>query len=186
MDKKTFYIVGGVMVFALLILVVLATVLNTKKGQPMVGDSNITVQDKTTGQDNFSDEQSGDPTTVSPTSAVSTTEQVVESFYSWYINHKNPLGSGEFINYPNLSEHFKEIIVGFVNRGDHLDSDPILTCVGIKAPKNIVVQPAVYDNARLNASVVVQEGVAGGRLLYEFILKNINDKWVIEDVRCNL
>ncbi len=180
MDKKIFYIVVGTMVAALIILVIAVSILNSRKNP-----SEQLNQQQTNSLINTADENIISPEVTSSVEE-SGPEQSAIAFYNWYISTPNPLGSGQYINSPYLSPDYKDSIKGFVVRGDHLDSDPVLTCVGVEPPKKITVQPPVYDTSRLKASVNLQEETEGSKALYEMILANIEQKWLIEDVRCVL
>ncbi|OGK41963.1 hypothetical protein A3A74_04670 [Candidatus Roizmanbacteria bacterium RIFCSPLOWO2_01_FULL_35_13] len=182
MDKRIFNIVAGVMVFALIVLIVLVTALNSKKQQV---PANLQTQQPPAAID--TGEQTLDLTDNDETLAMNkgTPEEVAKGFYEWYTSTENPLGSGAYKRSPLLSDYFLETLNGFVLTNDHLTGDPVLACVEVRLIKSLAVQSAVYDQSNLKASVVLNDTVTGGAS-YKVLLSNINSKWLIDDVRCNL
>lgn len=174
MEKRNIYILIGAGVI-LIILIVLSMVLAPKK-QP-------TRQNIETG---LSSPTAATGNELSPQIGRSTLEDAAKGFYDWYIGHPNPLGSGDYQKSPYISADYKETMSGFVKRGDHLSSDPVLTCIDIKPPSNITTQREVYDNTQQMAYVQLLENVSGATPLYKVIFKKINQQWLIDDIRCIL
>lgn len=175
MNSRNTYILIGVLVILLILMVLTFTLISRKQqsGQSSVSEQPI-------GQ--FPAKMSSDGTFPSEISQFSP-EKIAEDFYSWYVSHPDPLGSGEYEENPYLTEDFKETMKGFVVRKDYLDSEPVLTCVGITPPKDIIAQPVVFEGSEVS-SVILQRNVEGSIPLYKVVLKNVNQQWLIDDIRC--
>jgi len=182
MEKRNIYIIIGVGA-VLIVLIVLTILLDSEKQQT---DQNI----RTNQQIEQQIEQPSSQTTISEQlpspSSGSTLEEAAKGFYDWYVSHPNPLGSGDYKKSPYLSVEFKETMSGFVARGDHLNNEPVLTCVGVKPPKNIISQREVYEVTQQKAYVLLQENVVEAKPLYKFIFNKVNQIWLIDDIRCVL
>ena len=176
MDKRNTYILIGAG-FILIILIVLTLTLSSRKQQP---DQGIISGQPAGGE--FPSQMSSDNQFPSELNQYSQ-EKIAEDFYNWYVNHPDPLGSGDYQKNPFLTEDFKETLSGFVFRGDYLNSEPVLTCIGITPPKDIVASPAVFEGSEAS-SVILQRKVEGSIPLYKVVLKNVNQQWLIDDVRC--
>src|SRR3990167_8823602 len=182
MEKRNIYIIIGAGAI-LIVLIVLTIVLGPKKQQT---DQNIQTDQQTEQQiEQLSSQTAIGKQLPSPTSG-STLEEAAKGFYNWYISHPDALGSVDYKKSPYLSAEYKETMSGFVIRGDHLSSDPVLTCAGLNPPKNIRTQREVYDNTKQMAYVLLQENVEQVRPLYKFIFTKVNQVWLIDDIRCVL
>ncbi len=174
MDKRNHYILIGA--GAILIFLIALTMALSPKQQPAK-------QNLQTGQP--ASQITANEQLPPPTSR-STLEEAAKGFYDWYVSHPNPLGSGEYQKSPYISAEYKKTLSGFVIRGDHLNSEPVLTCVGIKPPKNIKTQRELYNDTQQMAYVFLQEDVQGAKPLYKIIFKKLNQQWFIDDIRCVL
>ncbi|OGK14995.1 hypothetical protein A2774_01100 [Candidatus Roizmanbacteria bacterium RIFCSPHIGHO2_01_FULL_39_12c] len=190
MEKKL-YLATAVMVFVLLSLIIILSVLSSKK-KTATSEINQT-DDMATTQ--LQDES----LPVLQNQADGTTEETVNKsypppespeyaareFYKWYNGHPDPLGSGAFKNSPYVSTGFKETLEDFIILGDYKENDPVLNCIGVTdSPKTLVPQAATFDAAKLKATVILQEEIGEKRDLYRVILINENSKWLVKDFYC--
>ena len=175
MDKRNTYILIGAG-FILIILIVLTLTLSSRKQQ---SDQGLVSKEPA---EQFPSQMSSDGTFPSEISQYAP-EKIAEDFYNWYVSHPDPLGSGDYQKNPLLTADFKETLSGFVVRGDYLNSEPVLTCIGITPPKDIIAQPVVFEGNEAS-SVILQRNVEGSIPLYKVILKNVDQQWLVDDVRC--
>ncbi|OGK14372.1 hypothetical protein A3C98_02735 [Candidatus Roizmanbacteria bacterium RIFCSPHIGHO2_02_FULL_37_15] len=177
MDKRRNYILIGAGII-LVILILLTVVLGSQSRQIK---ENLQTE---TGQSLLQDStQTGTYEQLPPPTSQSTPEEVAEGFYNWYVSHPDPLGSGDYEKSLYITDEYKESMTGFVVRGDHLSGEPVLTCVGITPPKDIIAQPTVYEGSEMSY-VILQRNVEGARPLYKVILKNVQELWLVDDIRC--
>jgi hypothetical protein len=176
-NKRNLYIVVGVMTLILTILVVLTLVVGPKP-QSQTGSSQTT-DNGGGGAGNTALEGR-----VASEFPIGSPEYVALQFYNWYVNHKNPIGSGDYKKVPYLTEYYMEAFDSYRERGRHLQGDPVFNCLNIKPPKNVVAQDASFDQDGERAHVSIRENRELAKFIYQIILKREKGKWLVRDVWC--
>lgn len=106
-------------------------------------------------------------------------EEVVEFFYSWYLDADGlPLKNGEHQARPDLSEEFKQRLTGVAENGHQ----PIL-CTPEEKPVRFLIRPAEIVGTQ--AKIEVEEDFAGQKRLVEVTLELTGDDWQITDISCS-
>jgi len=179
LNKRYVIIIGG----GVITLGLVALFLGFQQDAAQQANRNVDTASLT----NAPDQSGGLPNTQtnqpSPTVVQITPDIIAKRFYDWYVNHPNPLGSGDYLTNADITPEYKKNMGKYVARGDHLNSDPVMNCQDGKAPKIVVTQPPVYEAGGLRAYVFIAESSAA-QPLYKVILHNVGNNWLIKDVWC--
>lgn len=109
-----------------------------------------------------------------------TPEEVARKFYSWYITYPgvSALAKGAYNDNIYISDKFKRMLSRMAPYSDI--EDPVF-CIPNKLPNFTVLPASTTPNGR--QSVIIQS-VPEGKNLYKIILKNINNRWLVDDTIC--
>ena len=118
-----------------------------------------------------------EPVNASPADA--TPEEVVESFYTWYVDYPgNPMVEGAYRSSEYLDEAFVQKVDGIIASFDRGGYDPFLCAQDI--PASFTVEDAVVSGDE--ARVVVRTSFEGHS--FTVVLRPVNEQWEISDVLC--
>lgn len=198
-DKKRLFIMVGVMiVVAIIISIVIMISSGGKKpvastpgnnsGSEKKGVVNLPGTKVAIPPSANSTPVPGTNTTISPSQAPSVLigvapEVVAKTFYDWYVNHAEPLASEDFKERPEITEHYKNVMQRYVNKGLKSTYDPVFNCGNPNLPKNITALPAEFDINNAKAHVILQE-TSSKISLFQIKLVNTNKSWFVDDVWC--
>ena len=185
MNKK-YLIIGSCVIIVLILIVVLLFSQNTssKQQQPAsqsqtsLNQANQPVQQAATTT-NSTNETTPTITAVAP--LATTAQGAVAQFYNYYFaSSNNPLANGAFKNNPYLAPDFKSVIGQLYSNGN----TPVF-CLQNKK-KNIVVgkETPVDSTDALLMQETISEASPGNKDLYNVVVQDINDKWLIYDINC--
>ena len=109
-----------------------------------------------------------------------TPEEVARKFYSWYLTYPgvSALSKGAYNDNIYLSDKFKRVISRFAPYSD--SEDPVF-CIPNKLSNFTVLPATTTSNGRQG---VIIQSVPEGKNLYKIILKNINNRWLVDDTIC--
>lgn len=191
MDKKL-YLVSAALIAILLLLVIIFSVLNSKKKTAVTQNSPSYTPTRQIESQNesrpFFQNQADKQTEETVKEAYlqpESPEFAAREFYQWYVNHSDPLGSGEYKNNPYVSTVFRATLDDFVLMEDYRENDPVLNCTGVTPPKILVPQAATFDSTSQKANVILHEETGQKRLMYRVLLIKENGKWLVKDLYCN-
>jgi hypothetical protein len=122
---------------------------------------------------------------ISPTGTVSgeSPEVAAKRFYDWYVNHPDPLKSGEYLKNDDITEEYKNIMGRYVRRGIEGGRDPVFNCGDTVLPKNVTTLTPEYSEDGMLSIVIINEA-STGRDLFQIKLAKVGGNWLVRDVWC--
>jgi hypothetical protein len=110
-------------------------------------------------------------------------EIVALEFYNWYVNHPDPLKSGEYLARGDITQEYKEIMGRYVRRGMDPGRDPVFNCGDPVLPKVVRTLPAEFDEEGA-LSLVILEEPASRINMFQIKLAKVDSVWLVRDVWC--
>ncbi len=185
MEKKTFYIVAGIMTILLVIVITASAIINLKKREAaelaLLNEPTQTINPTATAAPVITESLPTESPTPMPTPSGPQPLPFAKSFYDWYVNHPDPLKSGDYLSSGYIAPDFSKKIKGFVARG--FTQDPVFTCVGEIPPKEVEYSESLYDKTQSSAMIAVKK-ISEEKPLYKILLIKEGEKWLVNDVRC--
>lgn len=178
MNKKHLLLAAGIFViifFIAFIYTLLSSQSQTPSSsyQPSFSPSPSAIQSS-----NFISEPSPIQVTTAPENL--TPEEVARKFYSWYLTYPgvSALTKGAYNDSIYLSDEFKSIISKMAPY--ETQKDPVF-CTRNKLPNFTTLKATTTPNGRQG---VIIQSVPEGKDLFEIVLININNRWLIDDTVC--
>ncbi len=176
MNKKYLLLIAGVCI--ILILIVFVFILSSSQKQVPSSSSYTSVS--STPSITQSSKVGAQPIQATTAPENLTPEEVVRTFYSWYITYPgvSALSKGAYNSSIYLTDKFKRIISQMAPYDDNND---LVFCTRNKL-SNFTVLPAT-TTADGRQSVIIQS-VPERKNLHKIKLKNVNNRWLVDDTVC--
>ncbi len=180
MNKKYLLLAAGIFVIIFFIAFIFTLTSSQKQAPDSSNSSSYSPSPSTTQSSNFISEPPSLQTTAAPQNL--TPEEVARKFYSWYLTYPgvSALSKGAYNDNIYLSDKFKRVISRFAPYSD--SEDPVF-CIPNKLPNFTVLPATTTANGRQG---VIVQSVPEGKNLHKIILKNINNRWLVDDTVCML